>query len=47
MGGGGIGAKFDAETTRTWLSVDEIGPQGTYFHIMSVNGLVDVVFKDI
>ena len=47
MGGvGDIGARIDAETVRTGLSDDVIGPK-VHSHIMTVDGLADVVFKDI
>ena len=46
MGGRDIGPRIDAETARTGLSNKEIGPEvSTYFRIMSVDGLADVVFK--
>ena len=48
MGGiGDIGARIDAETARTGLSDKEIGPKAHISQIMAVDGLADVVFKDI
>jgi hypothetical protein len=48
MGGtGDIGARIDAEVARTGLSDEEIGAKVHIYHIMSVDGLVDVVYKGI
>ena len=48
MGGiGDIGARIDAETARTGLSEEEIGSKVHIFHIMSVDRLTDIVFKDV
>jgi hypothetical protein len=41
---GDIGARIGAEIARTGLSDDEIGAKVNIFHIMSVDGLANVVY---